>query len=304
MDIRFLTTFLEVADTRHFGRAAENLYLTQSAVSARIKLLEEYFNTALFVRNRNSIQITPAGEKLIPFAQELSDTLSKARKSLAEEECQHISCASTQNAFLLCFSRLLPNLLGQFNTVSFRHEIVTIEQITRQLHEHSIDFALTTSQVKSDDIDSVLLFEVSLCMYESGSVTASDSPAEAITSNAISPNAKASTLRNDRHDINVDWSNTVNDKLAKMYPEMRKAKLRTASVEVALAMASASPSRLILPDPTHAFLDGNLKQNLEAFHVSELAHAAREPVYLNQLKSQNNIGVEEVTAYMKAYVKT
>ena len=48
MDIRFLTTFIEVAKTRHFGKAAENLYLTQSAVSARIKLLEEYFHTTLF----------------------------------------------------------------------------------------------------------------------------------------------------------------------------------------------------------------------------------------------------------------
>jgi hypothetical protein len=49
MDIRFLVTFMEVAQTRHFGKAAENLYLTQSAVSARIKQLEEYFNAALFV---------------------------------------------------------------------------------------------------------------------------------------------------------------------------------------------------------------------------------------------------------------
>ncbi len=40
MDIQLLKTFLEVKATRHFGRAAENLYLTQAAVSARIKQLE------------------------------------------------------------------------------------------------------------------------------------------------------------------------------------------------------------------------------------------------------------------------
>ena len=51
MDIRFLTTFIEVAKTRHFGKAAENLYLTQSAVSARIKLLEEYFHTRFLLGN-------------------------------------------------------------------------------------------------------------------------------------------------------------------------------------------------------------------------------------------------------------
>ena len=85
MDIRFLTTFIEVVKTRHFGKAAENLYLTQSAVSARIKQLEEYFHTTLFIRHRNSIQLTPAGEKLLPFAEQLNDTLQQAKQELQRE---------------------------------------------------------------------------------------------------------------------------------------------------------------------------------------------------------------------------
>ncbi len=40
MDTELLKTFLEVSRTRHFGRAAESLYLTQSAVSFRIRQLE------------------------------------------------------------------------------------------------------------------------------------------------------------------------------------------------------------------------------------------------------------------------
>jgi DNA-binding transcriptional LysR family regulator len=283
VDIRFLTTFLEVAETRHFGRAAENLYLTQSAVSARIKLLEEYFNTALFIRNRNSIQITPAGQKLIPYAQELSNTLSKARKLLAQEECQHISCASTQNAFLLCFSNWLPNLLTHFNSVSFQHEIATIEQITRQLHEHSIDVALTTSQVKSDDIESSLLFEVSLCMYQSNSAN--------------------SEIDSEIHDINIEWSPSVNDKLGKLHPELRKAKLRTSSIDVALALAAVEVSRLILPITSHAFLDTNLREVLANFTPSQLTQEVKIPVYLNQLKNQKNRGVKELIAYMQLKVK-
>ena len=41
MDIEILKTFLEVARVRHFGKASESLFITQSAVSARIRLLEE-----------------------------------------------------------------------------------------------------------------------------------------------------------------------------------------------------------------------------------------------------------------------
>jgi DNA-binding transcriptional LysR family regulator len=290
VDIRFLTTFLEVAETRHFGRAAENLYLTQSAVSARIKLLEEYFNTALFIRNRNSIQITPAGEKLIPFAQELSDVLARTRKSLAEEECQHISCASTHNAFLLCFSQLLPNVMSHFNTVSFRHEIATIEYITRQLHEHSVDFALTTSLVKSDDIESTLLFEVELCAYQSKAEQAGFALGE------------AKTTSEGVHDINIEWSNSISEKLAKLYPELRKAKLRTSSVDVALTMAKAESSRLILPVKTHPFIDLKLKSSLLEFEASVLDDEVCVPVYLNQLKRQKNAGVEDITHFLKSAV--
>ncbi len=47
MDVKVFRTFLELAKVRHFGRAAENLYLTQAAVSARIKQLENHFDAQL-----------------------------------------------------------------------------------------------------------------------------------------------------------------------------------------------------------------------------------------------------------------
>ncbi|HEY5717214.1 MAG TPA: LysR family transcriptional regulator, partial [Motiliproteus sp.] len=48
VDTALLRTFLEVQKTRHFGRAAEQLYLTQSAVSFRIRQLEELLGVKLF----------------------------------------------------------------------------------------------------------------------------------------------------------------------------------------------------------------------------------------------------------------
>lgn len=63
MDTELLKTFLEVSRTRHFGRAAEALYLTQSAVSFRIRQLENQLGVNLFTRHRNNIRLTTAGEK-------------------------------------------------------------------------------------------------------------------------------------------------------------------------------------------------------------------------------------------------
>ena len=69
MDIELLRTFIEVRKTRHFGKAAENLYLTQAAVSARIRQLEQLLGVKLFIRSRNNIQLTSEGERLVSHAQ-------------------------------------------------------------------------------------------------------------------------------------------------------------------------------------------------------------------------------------------
>lgn len=63
MDLNLLRTFLEVSKTRHFGKAAQNLYLTQSTVSFRIKQLEEQVGIELFIRERNNIMLTISGDR-------------------------------------------------------------------------------------------------------------------------------------------------------------------------------------------------------------------------------------------------
>lgn len=88
MDTELLKTFLEVRRTRHFGKAAENLYLTQAAVSARIRQLEEMLGVQLFIRSRNNIQLTSEGERLVPHAQTVLLAWSRARQELALETGQ------------------------------------------------------------------------------------------------------------------------------------------------------------------------------------------------------------------------
>lgn len=83
MDIDLLKTFLEVNRTRHFGRASQNLYLTQSAVSARIRLLEETLGAPVFVRTRNDIQLTAAGTRLLKYAETIVSAWNRARQDAA-----------------------------------------------------------------------------------------------------------------------------------------------------------------------------------------------------------------------------
>lgn len=80
MDIELLRTFLVVQQTRHFARAAEQLYLTPSAVSFRIRQLEGELGAALFYRRRSNIELTAAGERLCQPAQALLDDWARTRQ--------------------------------------------------------------------------------------------------------------------------------------------------------------------------------------------------------------------------------
>ncbi len=63
MDIALARTFLMVAETGSFIDAARKMNVTQSTVSARIKVLEEQFGRSLFERSRNGATLTGAGEQ-------------------------------------------------------------------------------------------------------------------------------------------------------------------------------------------------------------------------------------------------
>ena len=71
MEFRQLRYFLAVAETLNFSRASETLYLSQSALSRQIAELEEELGVTLFVRDKRSVTITPAGELLRSEAQKL-----------------------------------------------------------------------------------------------------------------------------------------------------------------------------------------------------------------------------------------
>ena len=63
MDLELLRTFLELHRTRHFGRSAEALSVTQAAVSSRLKSLEDRLGVRLFDRSTREMRLTPEGSR-------------------------------------------------------------------------------------------------------------------------------------------------------------------------------------------------------------------------------------------------
>lgn len=83
MDINLARTFLEIVTTGNFLRAAERLHVTQTAVSARVRTLEQLLGRKLFVRNKSGAVLTPAGEQFLRYAQTLVQVWERARHQVA-----------------------------------------------------------------------------------------------------------------------------------------------------------------------------------------------------------------------------
>lgn len=166
MDTELLKTFLEVSRTRHFGRAAESLYLTQSAVSFRIRQLETQLGANLFTRHRNNIRLTPAGERLLPYAENLIGTWQLAKKEVVRSQ-QHslLSIGATASLWEVYLTPWLQALYQQRPMLQLEARIALRHSLVKQLHERQLDLLITTEQPKMDELASQLLGNFSLSLF-------------------------------------------------------------------------------------------------------------------------------------------
>ncbi|WP_312692988.1 HTH-type transcriptional regulator HdfR [Kosakonia sp.] len=166
VDTELLKTFLEVSRTRHFGRAAEALYLTQSAVSFRIRQLENQLGVNLFTRHRNNIRLTAAGEKLLPYAETLMSTWQAARKEVAHTSRHHqFSIGASASLWECMLSDWLSRLYDLEANLQFEARIAQRQSLVKQLHERQLDLLITTETPKMDEFSSQLLGHFTLALY-------------------------------------------------------------------------------------------------------------------------------------------
>lgn len=83
MDIEVARTFLAISSAGSFARAADQLHVTQTAVTARIKSLEEQLGRSLFIRNKAGARLTPAGQEFIKYATSLVQIWERAKLQVA-----------------------------------------------------------------------------------------------------------------------------------------------------------------------------------------------------------------------------
>ncbi len=266
MDVKVFRTFLEVAKVRHFGRAAENLYITQAAVSARIKQLEAYFDTTLFIRDRNAIKLTSAGERLISYAEVMVTSLEQAKFELSLEsgKALQLTIGGSPNIWDAYLQNCLSEITDTFNGYGFIAEALTREQLNRSLMERTLDIAFMLDPLKSEELKCREIADLVLTLV-------STTPCH------------VNEVFQQKY-IYIDWGTRFSSEHAERHPGIPAPFLRTSSGRIALDFILEKGGAAYLPATT-----------VEPFLASGQLHRVtgiyewHRPIYLIYRKNSSTI---------------
>ena len=152
MDFDQLATFVYVAKLKSFSRAGQKVFRSQSAVSAQIRQLEETYRAKLLDRSAKSVELTPAGEVLLEYAERLLRLRDESVQVVADrgDAIQGPVVFGANEATCLY---LLPDMFAEFQR---RYPLVQVSiyrnfshKILQRVEDGSVDVGIVTLPVKS-----------------------------------------------------------------------------------------------------------------------------------------------------------
>ena len=152
MDIQALTAFIAVAELQSFSLAAEQLYLTQPAISKRIKGLEEQLNSPLFDRHNRSLSLTNTGHSLLPKAREIVQLVSDTQLSMRNMNHQvegRLKLGTSHHIGLHRLPPYLKSFVSQFPQAELNLSFMNSESAYQAIAQRQVELALTTLEASN-----------------------------------------------------------------------------------------------------------------------------------------------------------
>ena len=162
MELRHLKYFVAVAEELHFGRAARRLHIAQPPLSQQIRQLEEELGEALFFRNNHRVELTAAGEAMLPHARQVlalaGESADIVMKS-ARGESGTISVGYVDEAVHTVFPGILEAFHRMYPAVHFRLRETHSNDQLNQLEAGSLDIGIGYSPAHVKCLNSVPILE-------------------------------------------------------------------------------------------------------------------------------------------------
>lgn len=162
MDTAQLNAFITVAEHQSFSKAAEQLYLTQSAVSKRIATLENDLDVTLFERFGQRIRLTEAGKTLLTDAREILDKVEQMKQHSDISKTRvagKLRVATSHHIGLYRLPKILQNFVNQYPDVQLDMKFMDSEIAYEEVSQGTLDIAIATLPQYAEGIQSIPLWK-------------------------------------------------------------------------------------------------------------------------------------------------
>ncbi len=162
MNLRDLKYIIAVAETRHFGRAAERCFVSQPTLSGQIKKLEQELGVAIFERSNRAVTVTPIGESILQHARTIMEQADSIEQ-LAQAHRDPLAGPLRVGAIPTLSPYLVPLILLPLKKTYPQMRLVlseeTTDELLQRLENHEIDAALLATPVDETEFGVIALFD-------------------------------------------------------------------------------------------------------------------------------------------------
>ncbi|MGL5355255.1 MAG: LysR family transcriptional regulator [Cetobacterium sp.] len=153
MDLHYLRIFYEVGKEKSFTKAANKLYINQSAVSIQVKKFEDILNSKLFDRSSKKIRLTYTGEALFKMAEEIFEKVKRAEKEMdriINLDKAKISIGATSVIGEPLLPLFMKDFISTHNEIEYDITISTKAWLLKLLKEGELDVLLIDEEHITD----------------------------------------------------------------------------------------------------------------------------------------------------------
>jgi LysR family hydrogen peroxide-inducible transcriptional activator len=162
MNLKDLKYLVALADTAHFGKAAERSFVSQPTLSAQLKKLEEYLGVKLVERRPKNVQLTDVGKQVVMRARRMlneNDEIIALARSNADPFAGKLKMALIPTIGPYLLPRVMPKLrksLPQLRLMLYEYQT---ESLLKRLRDGEIDLGIMALPAAQDGIESRKLYE-------------------------------------------------------------------------------------------------------------------------------------------------
>lgn len=170
VQLQHLITFCRVVDLNSFTQAAQELNLSQPAVTKQVKALEQELGTRLLTRRGRQLRLTPAGEILYPYAKRTIHTLQECRDALQALHAPGrgtLAIGTVPTIALFTLPDLLAQFAREYPMVSLRLRTGVNAEIADLVLRSEVDLGILPVPFTHEELQTIPLFHDPILLVSS-----------------------------------------------------------------------------------------------------------------------------------------